>query len=165
MDTYSVSGAPDARALRYHRRDADTAFVLRSGRCLRSLTRQNCPLCRTPFQYDDVRKLHIDKCSRPSTPLHHSSAPGTPDSGYNEFPTPARDFHTRITRIVLDGAKATEVRDFLDEVRRWLATQPSDEVPPTVPSPRDKRLPVGMCAALRLASGLPPPVQVHRSAV
>ncbi|EKM53232.1 uncharacterized protein PHACADRAFT_175627 [Phanerochaete carnosa HHB-10118-sp] len=96
-------------------------------RCLRSLTRQSCPLCRTAFQYDDVRKLHIDKCSRPSTPLHHSSAPGSPDSGYNEFPTPARDFQTQITHIVFDGAKATEVRDFLDEVRRWLSRQPSDE--------------------------------------
>lgn len=97
-------------------------------RCLRSLTRQNCPLCRSPFQPEDVRKLHIDECSRPSTPVDRS-IPGTPESDYNEFPTPARDFQNRITRIVLDGAKATEVRDFIDEVRRWLTTQPSDEHP------------------------------------
>lgn len=91
------------------------------------MTRQSCPLCRTAFQPEDVRKLHIDKCSRPSTPVE-TSAPGSPESDYNEFPSPARDFHNRITHIVLDGAKATEVRDFIDEVRRWLTTQPSDEV-------------------------------------
>lgn len=113
--------------LAYRRRPLTAAFVVRACRCLRSLTRQLCPLCRTPFQPDDVRKLHIDSCSRPSTP-DEDSAPGSPESGYNEFPTPARDFHTRITRIVLDGAKASEVRDFIDEVRRWLTTQPSDEV-------------------------------------
>lgn len=56
----------------------------------------------------------------------HSSS--SSESDYAEFASPARDFQTRITHIVLDGAKATEVRDFSDEVRDWLATQPDDEV-------------------------------------
>ncbi|THG96726.1 hypothetical protein EW026_g5155 [Hermanssonia centrifuga] len=40
---------------------------------------------------------------------------------------PVRTLRGRITRIVLDGAKASEVRDFIDEVRGWLSTQPAVE--------------------------------------
>jgi hypothetical protein len=69
----------------------------------------------------------MDRCSRPNSP-DEDSRPGSPDSDYNEFSSEARDIHNRITRIVLDGAKATEVRDFLEEVKSWLTTQQSDDV-------------------------------------
>lgn len=109
------------------RLQTDSMSCTPSCRCLWSLTRQSCPLCRTPFQPEDIRKLHMDRCSRPNSP-DQDSTPGSPDSDYNEFPSEARDFHHRITRIVLDGAKATEVRDFLEEVKDWLTTQQSDDV-------------------------------------
>ena len=113
--------------LPYHDRTLIGCLCSSLPRCLRSLTRQNCPLCRRPFDYDDVRKLHIDRCSRPNSPIRPST-PGTPDSCFDEFSSEARDLHNRITRIVFDGAKSTEVEDVLTQTKRWLDIQPSDEV-------------------------------------
>lgn len=89
---------------------------------MQSLNRNSCPLCRTPFQPVDVRKLHIDKNAR-----HVASRPPSP-SASDEQSSYARDFQRRITRIVREGAKTTEVRALLEEVREWLATQSPNEV-------------------------------------
>lgn len=91
-------------------------------RCLGQLSVQRCPLCRTSFDHDEVRKLHVDK----NSPLGLVDDAGDlPD--FDELPT-AKSLRTRITRIVLGGAKALEVRDLIDEVRNWLSAQASDEV-------------------------------------
>ncbi|KAI0929400.1 hypothetical protein AcW1_009912 [Taiwanofungus camphoratus] len=90
-------------------------------RCLQSLSRQCCPLCRTPFVLSDARKLHIDKGSRPPTP------PSSLQTYSSEAHCHARHLHDCITRIVREGAPSTEVRDVIEDVREWLLTQPPDE--------------------------------------
>ncbi|OBZ78379.1 hypothetical protein A0H81_01986 [Grifola frondosa] len=79
-------------------------------RCLQSLTRQCCPLCRTSFHPLDVRKLHVDK-----TRLPPSTPPPNP-ANLVELPSHARELQDQITRVVLKGAKTfSEVHDLIDE--------------------------------------------------
>ncbi|KAI0685364.1 hypothetical protein BC835DRAFT_526699 [Cytidiella melzeri] len=99
-------------------------------RCLRSLTKQSCPLCRTGFHGHDVRKLHVDDSGRSTSPSDPSSQPSSPSRDesltqlQDESLATARDFQARITRIVTDGASSnTKVRDILDDMRDWLDTQ------------------------------------------
>ncbi|KAH9950759.1 hypothetical protein B0H21DRAFT_686080 [Amylocystis lapponica] len=91
-------------------------------RCLQSLTRHCCPLCRTPFHIHEVRRLHIDKGGR-------SPSPSLPvdSTDLAELSSHARRLHNRITHIVREGASMSDVRDVLEEVRGWLLTQPPDE--------------------------------------
>ncbi|KAI0087194.1 hypothetical protein BDY19DRAFT_869235, partial [Irpex rosettiformis] len=53
LEGYGASNAPYAITCGH-------IFCLR---CLRSLTKQSCPLCRTNFIGHDVRKLHVDNSS------------------------------------------------------------------------------------------------------
>ncbi|KAL6303766.1 hypothetical protein BKA93DRAFT_734429 [Sparassis latifolia] len=90
-------------------------------RCLQSLTRQCCPLCRKAFAVSDVRRLHVDRAN--------SSSPLSPDSlDVTEESSQCRRFQDRITRIVFEGADNTDIDLFSKEADRWLRTQPSDEV-------------------------------------
>ena len=124
---FFVKSELDAIVLGYHCGGL-TVCLCSPFRCIWSLARQSCPLCRVPFQSFDVRKIHMDRCSRPGSP-ERTSRPGSPDSDYNEFSSEARELHNRITDIVLfGGLKTTELRDFLEEVKGWLTTQPSDDV-------------------------------------
>ncbi|KAI0343763.1 hypothetical protein BDW22DRAFT_1207096 [Trametopsis cervina] len=112
LEGYGASNAPYAITCGH-------IFCLR---CLRSLTKQSCPLCRTGFHSLDIRKLHVDDSSRSTSPSDSTSQPSSPH-GDGSLET-ARDFQTRITRIVTDGASSSaKVRDILDEVRDWLAEQ------------------------------------------
>ncbi|KAJ3554004.1 hypothetical protein NM688_g3327 [Phlebia brevispora] len=96
-------------------------------RCLAQLSRQCCPLCRQTFGPEDVRRLLVDKTSQPGSPIRIDSS--TAVSELSELPSPATSLRNRITRIVLDGGKASDVRDLIDEVRNWLSEQPPNEHP------------------------------------
>lgn len=80
-------------------------------RCLQLLEQHRCPLCRTTFEASEVRRLHIDG------PVRNSS-----DCSQ------ARSFLGRITKVVREGALASEVRILIQDVRDWLETQPAEEV-------------------------------------
>jgi hypothetical protein len=116
-------------------------FLLFS-RCLRSLNRPTCPLCRTSFDLRDVRRIHIDRSPRPAD----QELPASPESVYVEIDTaPAREFQDAITRIVRQGDSmsaslphlvtpheltitAAAVREKIDEIRTWLKGQTRDQV-------------------------------------
>ncbi|PCH38934.1 hypothetical protein WOLCODRAFT_141007 [Wolfiporia cocos MD-104 SS10] len=85
-------------------------------RCLQQLTRHTCPLCRTPFDPAELRKLHVEY-SRSSTP----PPPGSSES------REAQVYMKHITRIVREGAMASEVNELIQEIHAWLQTQPEKE--------------------------------------
>lgn len=102
--------------------------LLISCRCLDSLSKPICPLCRTRFQTQDIRKLHIDRGQTPRIPLlAHAEPPSTSDE-IIEFSHEARRFQTGITRIVKEGAPASELRGMIDKCHIWLKSQPPDQV-------------------------------------
>lgn len=90
-------------------------------RCLQSLVRPSCPLCRTPFYDHDVRRLHVDKATLPSsTPLSYP-----PDL---ESVDRARQFQTQLTRMIRGGATASDLYEVQSELKPWLSTQEPDDV-------------------------------------
>ncbi|KAF7792666.1 hypothetical protein EIP86_003763 [Pleurotus ostreatoroseus] len=70
------------------------------------------------FSEQDVRRLLVDKTSQPGSPIHFDVKDEFADLDADS--SAAVSLRNRITRIVLDGGKATDVRDLLDEVRNWL---------------------------------------------
>ncbi|KAI0731684.1 hypothetical protein C8Q72DRAFT_217647 [Fomitopsis betulina] len=95
------------------------AFCLR---CLQLLTRQICPLCRRDFEPVHVRRLHTDKSDgRSATP------PPSFDDELDEPSAHARDLHSKISSIVLEGATALDVKNTLEDVTEWLKGYPPKE--------------------------------------
>jgi len=86
--------------------------------CLGSL-RNICPLCRTGFEAENVRKLHIDRAETP--PI------SKPDLLVVEVSQEARRYQTDITRVVKEGGQASEIRALIDQCHRWLKSQPHDQ--------------------------------------
>ncbi|EMD36450.1 hypothetical protein CERSUDRAFT_84613 [Gelatoporia subvermispora B] len=78
--------------------------------CLQLLERHRCPLCRSSFEATDVRRLHVDGAPRNIADC-----------------TQAQLFLRHITKVVKEGALASDVRALIQDVRLWLQTQPSDE--------------------------------------
>lgn len=74
-----------------------------------------------PFDKDEEQlRLHIDTATNAlSTPLlmRHS------EISVSEAAAQAQRYLSRITDIVLGGAKASEVRDLINEVEDWFADQ------------------------------------------
>ncbi|KAH9896860.1 hypothetical protein C8Q73DRAFT_429842 [Cubamyces lactineus] len=90
-------------------------------RCLQSLIRPSCPLCRTPFQFSEVRRLHVDKATLPlATP---QSSPPDLDSADR-----ARQFQTQLTRIIRGGATASDMCVVQSELKPWLSTQRPEDI-------------------------------------
>ncbi|KAI0323349.1 hypothetical protein GY45DRAFT_1376390 [Cubamyces sp. BRFM 1775] len=85
-------------------------------RCLQSLIRPSCPLCRTAFQFSEVRRLHVDKATLP--PATPQSSPPDLDSADR-----ARQFQTQLTRIIRGGATASDMSVVQSELKPWLSTQ------------------------------------------
>jgi hypothetical protein len=94
-------------------------------RCLDSLSKPICPLCRNKFQPQDIRKLHID---RGQTPLITDTETLKPGSEIVEYSHEARRYQTDITRIVREGAPTAELRTLIEECHIWLKSQPYDQV-------------------------------------
>ncbi|KZT03702.1 uncharacterized protein LAESUDRAFT_761794 [Laetiporus sulphureus 93-53] len=89
-------------------------------RCLHLLTRRCCPLCRRDFDPGEVRRLHVSKDGR-------SANPAPSNVTINESSSHAQQWLKRITRIVREGALASEVSQVLEDVHQWLMTQGPDE--------------------------------------
>ena len=86
------------------------------------LPRPLCPLCRIPFQPSDVRRLHVDKTALPP------ATPAIASGDLDENAAYARQLQSGISHVVLGGAARAELSELLTEVRKWLNSQPSDEV-------------------------------------
>lgn len=107
-------------------------FTERVIRCIDTLSKSKpiCPLCRTRFESRDIRKLHIDRgqTPRPGAPLLSISSPARPGVDIIEYSHEARRFQNDITRIVKEGAPASELRALIDQCHIWLKSQPHDQV-------------------------------------
>lgn len=78
-----------------------------------------------PFDKDDEQvRLHIDSATNAlTTPL----LVRRPEIPTTESEAQSKHYLSRITDIVLGGAKAVEVRDLIDEIGHWFEQQ-DDEV-------------------------------------
>ncbi|RPD65465.1 hypothetical protein L227DRAFT_212951 [Lentinus tigrinus ALCF2SS1-6] len=93
-------------------------------RCLLSLPKAACPLCRSRFDHDDVRRVHVDKTQLP---------PSTPSLSFADIDA-ARRLQTQSTRLVLHGGSTDEYRELIGELGNWLETQYAQEVRYVSPS-------------------------------
>lgn len=92
------------------------------------------------FEESDVRKLHIDRSQSPRVPHLTSLSPTnagptpSPSRGPNTSGNPtaiaheARRFQQDITRIVKEGAPASELGALISRCHLWLKTQAPDQV-------------------------------------
>ncbi|KZT25972.1 hypothetical protein NEOLEDRAFT_294554 [Neolentinus lepideus HHB14362 ss-1] len=94
-------------------------------RCLQSLTRLICPLCRTTFDPTGIRRLHVDKSVQSISAT--TVAAVTPAVADPEVVGDVRRLEDKIDHIVLEGASLTDVRNTIDEVHAWLKSQPKEE--------------------------------------
>ncbi|KAH9920011.1 uncharacterized protein BXZ73DRAFT_52374 [Epithele typhae] len=105
--------------------------------CLAMLPRRLCPLCRVPFDVEDIRKLHADKTAVPPSP---PLAPADLDPDASQ----ARHLQTALTGLILEGASGMETAELMNSIRSWLLTQSPDEV--RAHSRFRPRLSAGACA-------------------
>ncbi|KDQ53910.1 hypothetical protein JAAARDRAFT_136452 [Jaapia argillacea MUCL 33604] len=89
-------------------------------RCLQSLTKLSCPLCRVKFEIPEVRRLHLD----PAIPL----SPRTAVADLAKASPEVRRMQDAITRIVREGASLSDVKTTIDDIHLWLKGQPQDQV-------------------------------------
>ncbi|KAH7890475.1 hypothetical protein F5I97DRAFT_35654 [Phlebopus sp. FC_14] len=98
-------------------------------KCLEHLTQHKCPLCRTRFLPQDIRKLHVDRDPTALAPL-----PTTEDSiEPSATPPPVNDEGRRllsdIARVIKEGAKIHEIRGLVGQCRAYYKSLPGDENP------------------------------------
>lgn len=89
-----------------------------SSSCVTKFKTGECPVCRTDFQEDDIRPLHIDGVDQ-NTDDESTEADMASDVSL---------YQATISRIVRQGAPSSTLKTFLEECRRWLKLQPSDSV-------------------------------------
>ncbi|TFK86799.1 hypothetical protein K466DRAFT_492118 [Polyporus arcularius HHB13444] len=87
-------------------------------RCLQSLPKPACPLCRSRIESDDVRRVRVDKTHLP---------PSTPSLSFADIDA-ARRLQAQSTRLVLHGGSTDEYRELIGELGSWLETQHAQEV-------------------------------------
>lgn len=98
-------------------------------KCLDHLLRHICPLCRTRFSPQDVRRLHIDMQSPAITTASIEEVPENPESS----PPPddeARTLQNDIARVVKEGAKLPELRRVIEKCRTYYKSQSADQQNP-----------------------------------
>ena len=92
-----------------------------STRCIQHLVQHKCPLCRTRFSPQEVRKLHVDRDPNVKAILDvepSQSAPSAPEADGE-----GQRLLNEITRIVKEGAKINEIRRVIDECRAYYKSQ------------------------------------------
>lgn len=91
-------------------------------RCLLSISPQCCPLCRAPFAYEHIRRLHFDRGN--SSPSSQSD-----DMDVMDEAPQARQYFEIIMRIINSGGTTDQVTEFIREVHEWLDGQHPDAHP------------------------------------
>ncbi|KAJ7100734.1 hypothetical protein B0H15DRAFT_769964 [Mycena belliarum] len=86
--------------------------------CLQHIARQNCPLCRTPFEARNTIRLHLD--------LDNIRAPSSTDElvASSSSDDAARQLQQRITNVAVDGATEAQTTQLTDECKSFLDTVP-----------------------------------------
>ncbi|KIM59885.1 hypothetical protein SCLCIDRAFT_125322 [Scleroderma citrinum Foug A] len=96
-------------------------------RCIQHLVQHKCPLCRTRFSPQEVRKLHVDRDPNVKAILDvepSQSAPSAPEADGE-----GQRLLNEITRIVKEGAKINEIRRVIDECRAYYKSQGDQYTP------------------------------------
>jgi len=84
--------------------------------CVNQFKTGECPVCRTEFQEEDVRPLHIDGVDQNAGD----------ENAEQDIVSEASMYQATISRIVRQGAPSSTLKTFLEECRRWLKNQPAD---------------------------------------
>ncbi|KAF8915671.1 hypothetical protein CPB85DRAFT_1217506 [Mucidula mucida] len=87
-------------------------------KCLNSLTRSKCPLCRQRFDPRSLVKLHID-VDEVRSPSRAQDRPGE-----SEDDLVAKKFQERIAAAANEGTTEQAVRQLIDECKSFLSQQP-----------------------------------------
>lgn len=99
-------------------------------KCLDHLLRHICPLCRTRFSPQDVRRLHIDMQSPTITTASIEEVPENPESSSPPPDDEARALQNDIARVVKEGAKLPELRRVIEKCRIYYKSQSADQQNP-----------------------------------
>ncbi|KAG0702639.1 hypothetical protein DFH29DRAFT_770166, partial [Suillus ampliporus] len=100
-------------------------------KCLDHLLRHICPLCRTRFSPQDVRRLHIDMQSPTITTASIEEVPENPEPSSSPPPDDeARTLQNDIARVVKEGAKLPELRRVIEKCRAYYKSQSADQQNP-----------------------------------
>ncbi|KAG1723180.1 uncharacterized protein EDB91DRAFT_1272029 [Suillus paluster] len=100
-------------------------------KCLDHLLRHICPLCRTRFSPQDVRRLHIDMQSPTITTASIEEVPENPEPSSSPPPDDeARTLQNDIARVVKEGAKLPELRRVIEKCRTYYKSQSADQQNP-----------------------------------
>ncbi|KAG1758782.1 hypothetical protein EDD22DRAFT_783493 [Suillus occidentalis] len=100
-------------------------------KCLDHLLRHICPLCRTRFSPQEVRKLHIDMQSPMITSASiEELVPENPESSSPPPDDEARTLQNDIARVVKEGAKLPELRRVIEKCRTYYKSQSADQQNP-----------------------------------
>ena len=95
-------------------------------RCLKSLTRRVCPMCRNPFQPSEVTKIHLDQRARSSSatssPKVASPSPSDPGTRL------ARELHDRINSFVQTGASTSVAHTLTEDCKTFFQENASTDV-------------------------------------
>ena len=97
-----------------------------TSRCLKSLTRRVCPMCRNPFQPSEVTKIHLDQRARSpsvtSSPKVASPSPSDPGTRL------ARELHDRINSFVQTGASTSVAHTLTEDCKTFFQENASTDV-------------------------------------
>ncbi|OAX39322.1 hypothetical protein K503DRAFT_769619 [Rhizopogon vinicolor AM-OR11-026] len=101
-------------------------------KCLDHLLRHICPLCRSRFSPQDVRRLHIDLQSPTVTTASIEDVTETAPEPLTSPPPDdeARMLQNDIARVVKEGAKLPELRRVIEKCRVYYKSQSADQQNP-----------------------------------
>ncbi|KAF9648358.1 hypothetical protein BDM02DRAFT_2291315 [Thelephora ganbajun] len=91
-------------------------------RCLKSLTRRVCPMCRNPFQPGEVTRIHLDQRARSSSVVNSPTvnSPSPSDSSTMI----ARELHDRINSFVQAGASTSVAHTLTEDCKTFFQENP-----------------------------------------
>lgn len=124
-------------------------IILKIFRCLQSLRQHICPLCRSPFEASDIRRLHVD-CTDSHLNARRAPSPRRTNEPRIELPAHnalglveeiprAVQLQRKISDLVLKSSLSSAVRErglreLIQEVHAFLGSEPLEWVR-TITSP------------------------------
>ncbi|KAL5532464.1 hypothetical protein ACEPAF_6034 [Sanghuangporus sanghuang] len=110
--------------------------------CLKSLRQHICPLCRSPFEASELRRLHVDRADSQLLDGRRTPSPSRTGEKHLELPADnalglvddiprATQFERKISDLVLrssftNGVRERGIRELIREIHAFLSTEPRD---------------------------------------
>ena len=148
--------------------------------CLKSLRQHICPLCRSPFEASELRRLHVDSGDPQLLDARRTPSPSRMGEKRLELPADnalglvddiprATELQRKISDLVLrssftNGVRERGVRELIHEIHAFLNTEPRDMVCSAVfHLSLMFKLITRFPAAHRSSSLIPTPLPIHRA--